>query len=143
MSTMPLTVGQLYGVDCRRQHTQGSLGSFLVVFPPLVFDFHPSVGEPGKPVLFQAFVSQVTVGRFDIRVKIHLSRLDQLQVYAVAICPSQHRLSSELPAVVGLDDLRLASQRLDLHEQSGQACSSDAVLRIGRYCFERGVVDDR
>ena len=62
--------------------------------------------QADEPVLVQALVPKSPVERFDIRILIGFSGFDQEQSDATCVRPGQHRLATELLAVVSASRLR-------------------------------------
>ena len=59
-----------------------------------------------EAVFVQAFIAQPSIERFDVGILIGFARLDQSQGDVMLMRPAQHRLATELLAIVGADDLR-------------------------------------
>ena len=91
-------------------------------------------------VLIQVSVAQVAIERFEVRVLVWLSGLDQFQFDSGAVCPGQHGPAAELPTVVAPDRHRSATQRTDPIQKPRQSFAPDAVFQVHRYDFVCRVV---
>ncbi len=69
----------------RRQPAQSLRRSLLVVFALPRLDEPAGVAQIEEPVLVQAFVSEATVDRFNVRVLIRFARFDQPQGHVNAV----------------------------------------------------------
>ncbi len=102
----------------------------------------PGMAQIEKPVLVQAFVPEPAVERFDIGVLIGFPRLDQPELDAVLVCPSQHRAPGEFLTVVRSNDFRIASKLADSVKHTNQMIATDCMFGVSRNAFRRAVVDN-
>lgn len=66
--------------------------------------------ERREPVLIEAFVAELAVERFDVRILRWLARLNQLQCDAVRIRPLVKRAARKFGALVGSHRLGIATE---------------------------------
>ena len=79
---------------------QGAVWPHLVVVLAPALELVTHVGEREEHLHVQALIAQPSVKGFDIAVLDRLARPDEVEVYAVLICPHIHGLACELGAIV-------------------------------------------
>jgi hypothetical protein len=94
------------------------------VFTPGIDDL-PGVFKTSKPVLVQAAIPELTVERFNKRVLSWLPWLNEMQFYAGALRPEEHRLAGQLRTVVHDDPAGQVSLSTKLCEEPRQPRSGD------------------
>ena len=77
--------------------------SFSVVLNAPSFDDAAGVRQADKPVFIQAFVAELSVETFDLRVLIRLARADERQLDASPISPLVEHLAVEFRTIINGD----------------------------------------
>ena len=97
----------------------------LVVLSPPSLQFLPGVRQIIEPVHVQAFVPKAPVERLDERIVRRLSGLDEVESHAGSPGPEEHRLGSELRAIVEHQGPGQWPGRAELVEIPGQTGAGD------------------
>lgn len=114
----------------------------LVVVLTPYRDDSPSAGEHREPVLVKAFVAELAVERFDVRILRRLASLNQFQGDAVCRRPLFKREARKFGSLVCSRRLGIATEASSTVQCQSDIQAGDALVDDDVDSLSREIVDD-